>query len=801
MASVLIHVRFHDGRYHGIGDWPPSPARLFQALVAGAGSSGPLEQHDRDALEWLEALSAPVIGAPRKRDGQRVTMFVPGNDLDKYGGDPRRVGQTRDRKTVKPLLFDADVPFFYVWTFESTKQNRSKASEICVLSERLYQLGRGVDLAWAWGELTDREALDELYARYPGDIHRPSQAGGGATLACPVAGSLDSLQARYAAASGRFATRSRVAGARRTFSQPPTSRFAPVSYNTPPKQYLYDLSQRSRPSHLASWQPTRVVELVTSLRDAAADRLRPFSPSTTGEVDRVLVGRKPDGTNDGPSSARVRILPLPSIGHAHIDRGIRRVLVQVPADCPIHSEDVEWAFSGLNMTDRDTGELMDFVLTSNPSVASNKMVAHYGIGTIGSPRWRTITPAALPLAANGRRSKTVRSPLNGGERRHKTGHVAHAVAQALRHAGVRHRLASLVVQREPFESRGARAEEFAAGTRFTPSRLWHVELVFAEHVTGPLVIGDGRFLGLGLMAPAPYTETAVNGHASSRRKVRGDALQRTATHMTASLTASAQQRSPKADRAGEQPQPGQLPLHRAHGPTLALLHLQGDARPALHEAVTVCTVLRSALQRKFDRDSTGTWSPTFSGHAETGRRLDQHRHAHYLALPGTDRSRIDRLLVWAPDGLDPDEVASLAAVRKLWTRDLDEPLTVALGVLGDDHSLDLDEPLGPNDRWRSLTPFAPTRHPKRRNGTIVDSLSDQVRRELAFRDTKLAEMLIEVVEQPSECWLQFRRVRPRVSQLEAPSVTGVELHFAEPVRGPVALGALSHFGLGLFTPV
>ena len=41
--SLLITIRFHEGRYHGQEDrfngsdgWPPSPGRLFQALVAGA---------------------------------------------------------------------------------------------------------------------------------------------------------------------------------------------------------------------------------------------------------------------------------------------------------------------------------------------------------------------------------------------------------------------------------------------------------------------------------------------------------------------------------------------------------------------------------------------------------------------------------------------------------------------------------------------------------------------------------------------------------------------------------------------
>lgn len=76
-----------------------------------------------------------------------------------------------------------------------------------------------------------------------------------------------------------------------------------------------------------------------------------------------------------------------------------------------------------------------------------------------------------------------------------------AVITALRHAGVRERPVRIHVQREPFEAKGARAERFAKGTRFAKERLWHVDIEFEGLVQGPLVLGDGRFLGLGVMAP------------------------------------------------------------------------------------------------------------------------------------------------------------------------------------------------------------------------------------------------------------------------------------------------------------
>src|SRR5580704_608740 len=92
MSCLAIGVRFHEGRYHGRPeggtDWPPSPARLFQALVSGAARSETLAETERLALQWLESLNPPLIAAPSKRAGQGFRNFVPNNDLDAVSGDP-----------------------------------------------------------------------------------------------------------------------------------------------------------------------------------------------------------------------------------------------------------------------------------------------------------------------------------------------------------------------------------------------------------------------------------------------------------------------------------------------------------------------------------------------------------------------------------------------------------------------------------------------------------------------------------------------------------------------------------------
>jgi CRISPR-associated protein Csb2 len=509
--ALVITVRNPDGHYHGAGNWPPSPARLFQALVAGAGLSGPLGTEDLEALRWLEERKPPLIGAPLMRSGQRVDLFMPNNDLDVVGGDARRIGKVRTaKKLVKSRFFDATIPFLYAWLLENEEVDRP-AWAICILAERLYQFGRGVDMAWAWGEVLEREALESQLAVYPGRIYRPMTRGTESTLACPKPGSLNSLENRYAAYGRRFQTDLHGKNVRQVFSQAPKPSFELIAYESPSSQYLYELHERSVDAPFAPWRLAEASRLVQWVRDAAVGRLRQALPTRFAEIDRVLVGRRPNGASDGASSERVRIIPLPSIGHHHADRGIRRLLLDVPPGCPLRADDVRWAFSGLDLYDPETGEISDVFLTPGPE---ESMLANYGIGEgTSSHIWRTVTAAVLPEPAMRRRIEPTRrnaEAKNGRERSLELAVASEAVQQALRHAEVHEKTEAIRLQREPFEGNGERAEAFAPGTRFPKERLWHVEITFARSVAGPLIIGDGRFLGLGVMAPVKRTR-AVYG--------------------------------------------------------------------------------------------------------------------------------------------------------------------------------------------------------------------------------------------------------------------------------------------------
>jgi CRISPR-associated protein Csb2 len=738
MRCLVISVRIHDGRYHGQPDWPPSPARLFQALVAGAAHGETLAEEDGHAFAWLESLEAPVIATPPMRLGQGFKNFVPNNDLDAVAGDPGRIGEIRTPKFIKPVLFDAQAPLLYVWTFDEVPEARADAQRICAIAEQLYQLGRGVDMACASSEILDSSVAEARVAALDGPVHRPSDGGNGTLLAVPLVGSLESLTKRYRETRARFQTiyesrqnrkepdRKVVAG--QIFAQARKPRFRQVAYDSPPVRRLFDLVGERTP-----WRLDRVVELTERVRDAAVQKLKEKLPHETDKIYNTIVGRR--GAGEADKAARVRITPLPSIGHQHADHAIRRILVEIPPNCPLRTDDLEWAFSGLEAVasaiDAETGEVRDQILLA--PAAEHRMLVHYGIEADAPARlrlWRTVTAAALPQQAARRRVDPARwraDAKSGTERAEEEGKAVSAVIQALRHAGLSVRPSVVRVQREPFEAKGARAEAFAAGTRFAKERLWHVETAFAQPVGGPLILGDGRYLGLGIMAPV--------------REARRDVV---------------------------------------------FFSLPTEARIVVADRADLLRAVRRALMA-LSRDDNGNVPPLFSGHEPDGAPASSGRHRHVF-LAGADLDHdghIDHLMVAAPWTCDhaaqPDR-----RQRSDFERVVSSLETVRAGRLGV-ITLRISSPdqrmIGPARIWESHTGYRPAHHAGRGKDPVAPLLRDVAaeceRRSLPNPDIELLDL----------------SVGPRES------VAGrLRLKFAVAVAGPILLGRDSHTGGGLFLP-
>ena len=657
--SLLIAVRFHEGRYHGQEDrfngadaWPPSPGRLFQALVAGAARGARLPAEDERALKWLERLEPPRVAAPVARSGRAVKLFVPNNDLDSVGGDPAEVGRIRVPKQWRPNFFDPNEPVLYLWDFES---GSTEATCICAIAARLYQLGRGIDMAWASGRVLERNEAEAFLESHPGPIRRPGGAGETAT---PLPGTLYSLVDRYRHRRRRLTTVGTGRKSRQLFTQPPKASFRRTGYDTPPRRLHFELRGPEggfAPRALASAAP-----LITGLRDAAAVRLQESLPAESMLFERLIIGR---GADPADLARRIRLIPIPSIGALHTDPSIRRIMIEIPSECPIRVDDLKWAFAGLRPYDPRTGEAWPGRLVSTEDFS---MADRF---TRMKQVFRSMTPAALSGAQ--RRRIGISGEKTADERSREEWSAVGAVVQALRHAGLRTRASDVHVQREPFQRRGLRAELFADGSRFSKHALWHVELRLRETISGPLVIGDGRFCGLGVMEPV-------------------------------------------TDRCD-----------------LFVFNLGPRYRILLENRPVLVRSLRRALM-SLAREGAGHVDRLFSGHESDGRSDSAGHHAHvFLAADGGAHGEdtITRLVVAAPWAVDH------RAKPQRYHQRLFDKVTRQLGELRAgrvgrfDHLTaesveDGDPLLGPAITWIGKTPYVATRNLKKRDDPAVAVKAD-----------------------------------------------------------------------------
>jgi CRISPR-associated protein Csb2 len=236
-------------------------------------------------------------------------------------------------------------------------------------------------------------------------------------------------------------------------------------------------------------------------------------------------------------------------------------------------------------------------------------------------------------------------------------------------------------------------------------------------------------------------------------------------------------------------------------PRLLRFALDGPVLPRLTETVYVAELARRRVQGIFGRLFEGAASPLFSGKQADGTPLAEHRHAFFLPTDEDGDGKLDHLILYAADGFGPREQRALDVWRK--TRG---PAGIELNVVW----LGTEEKLPAARRWRSATPFVPTRHYKER-GAKRDAFPRHqlaemnLREELARRGLPQPVRVEEVDELRLQgrplAWRHFRQQRVLGNGRRGSDFgKGFEIEFAEPVSGPLALGYACHFGLGLFVP-
>lgn len=245
------------------------------------------------------------------------------------------------------------------------------------------------------------------------------------------------------------------------------------------------------------------------------------------------------------------------------------------------------------------------------------------------------------------------------------------------------------------------------------------------------------------------------------------------------------------------PLPRRAPRARAARPTAVRFSALQAGLPPGAEALAYTDLLRQAALAKLGGLREERERSALGGKDADGHPLQGHGHAHYLPL--LDERRLSGLVVWAPDGLPDDELKALTDVTRLYSP-VRESWKMAVRVAGIGHIDDAAPELVTAAMvWRSVTPFTPSRYPGRRD-EWPDFLANQVRQELSHRGLPTPRA-VDVLDGD---WREVLRSRPsrwggrRGTQNRASAY--LRLTFDEPITGPIALGQLSHFGLGLFAP-
>ena len=497
MTKVLcISVTFLDPRFHGRGDggvheWPPSPMRLFQALVAG---SGPHLRHDTEvnrALRWLEAQLPPTILAPASRIGTACPLYVPNNAMDLVaagwarGNSDVSIAEHRALKPVQPAhLLNGDT-VHYLWPIVDGGELPPVVAIECAV-ERMVALGWGVDLVVAQSRVLPAETSfgKSLEQWVPAVDHATS------SLRCPVHGSLDALTARYAATLDRLKDN--------TFHPvPPFTAYRRIDYRRTTDvagrpHAVFELINAD--GRMASYPQRDLIHVSGMVRHLAIESMRSFPPGGVGAgwVEAYVAGHGGPGEE---SHRRVSYIPLPSIGHRHVDPAVRRVMIVAPSGDARILEHLARRLNGVTLQPKPgasaVGEAPTLIVSKHDSMARYYLDA--------SNTWASVTPVILP-----------------GHDDHKPDKTRGLIEKALLQAGVdiACEFEWSSVSRFP---RSLSAHRYGKDKRPTgyrrPKHLdgltaIHLTLRFADSVAvaGPLTIGAGRHYGLGAMANARASE-------------------------------------------------------------------------------------------------------------------------------------------------------------------------------------------------------------------------------------------------------------------------------------------------------
>jgi CRISPR-associated protein Csb2 len=535
MTYLLINVRFLDDRYHGLLDrdgppeWPPSPFRLFQALVAGVARRGELAVgHDEprntnftpigQALGWLQRLTRehpPIIIAPKSKTGQAVARFVPNNDGDKEPDRQQRLTAKHTEPTLFLLEPDQKPEVHYVWDTAAT--NDCPIAELERAARSLTSLGWGIDMAFADARPVTQAELQQL----KGVRWYPKKNAGSLrdTLRTPTYDddlgecTLCDLLHCHSTSINRIEHGKPL----KTVDKPKVfDRVLYTSTERPARRPYAVFKLLDDELDTTRYPHALLVHIAAVVRHAAIDCMEQGrnAPSWISEAERdPWVSRFVRGRNDPPRDDHQQLsyVPLPSIGHQHSDAMIRNVMLIAPIGRERELEHVAARLEGVPLKFKDAGEECDAdpppqaalphsLQRFNPP--QGKFIERCYLGR--SMVWQSVTPVILDEHID----KKARETKEGQPIKYRDPEdFKRLIVLALQRAGIE-TPCKFTWQTLPFYKNCLTAHRYDRHKRpnyLLPKRLdgktaVHVRLGFEHAIPGPITLGAGRHCGFGLFA-------------------------------------------------------------------------------------------------------------------------------------------------------------------------------------------------------------------------------------------------------------------------------------------------------------
>jgi CRISPR-associated protein Csb2 len=542
---LAIEVELLTGRYVATayntrleGEWPPHPARLFSALAAAHFASDEPAPEERAILEWLEAQEAPSIRASEASHREVTTVFVPVNDagmtdvdqeaeaLDEARAaleEKRSSGQAKAIKQASSTAEKAEKRFVeaIARNVSIPKAAANPSAGMRVLPEHRVRQPRTfpsvtpaeprVTYVWPGASPTDpqREVIDRLLARLVRLGHssslaaarlvdetvtavwRPSK-GGEAILRTVQAGQLAALERAYALH-------------RETEPRLMPARFEGYTRLRPEEEV-----QMPRSSFSDDWLILRRVGGPSLPMVAAAGVARALRKAlmshATAAIPEVLSGHTPDGRSS--ERDHLAIVPLPFVGHHHASGAILGAALILPRDAT--GDERRAIFAAVDaweraarIEDEDTPCLS--VMMGAAGVLDLERVewgaAQASLRPASWSRparvWHSVTPVALDHNPGDLRSRDPKKAATAFSE------AVGTIRRACARIGLPYPHDVEVLPAAPVAgaSKAQQYPPYPEASDRTRRVLTHVRLEFAEPVRGPILLGAGRYVGLGLFRP------------------------------------------------------------------------------------------------------------------------------------------------------------------------------------------------------------------------------------------------------------------------------------------------------------